>query len=211
MASGCATTVPPAGITTSSDVTAGTASEHQLLHDTTNQAEPGGGGAPNAGIAAPGLSTTGPASSGTARAWLLTATVPPPLSSRLTLGGVPHRVEWSRQQATGLVVKLAGVDDRTAARAQLDRYLEVPDHSLRPLPAGRWYHHDLVGLSVRSESGRDLGTLTEVVEPPANDVWVARRGGEELLIPVIPDAVLAVDLSGGTVTVADWLLDAEDV
>jgi len=130
--------------------------------------------------------------------------------AELTLDGAPHRVEWSRQQPTGLVVKLAGVDDRSAAQGRLGRYLEVPEESLRPLPAGRWYHHDLVGLTVRSESGRDLGTLTEVVEPPANDVWVARRDGEELLIPVIPDAVLSVDMGAGTVTVADWLLDPED-
>lgn len=130
--------------------------------------------------------------------------------SELTLDGTSRRVEWSRQQTTGLVVKLAGLDDRTEAQAQRGRYLEVPDGSLRPLPAGRWYHHDLVGLAVRSESGRDLGTLTEVVEKPANDVWVAKRGAEELLIPVIPDAVLAVDMAGGGITVADWLLDPED-
>jgi 16S rRNA processing protein RimM len=130
--------------------------------------------------------------------------------SELTMDGVRHRVEWSRQQATGLVVKLAGVDDRATAQARRGLYLEVPDDSMRPLPAGRWYHHELVGLAVRSESGRDLGTLTEVVEPPANDVWVARRGGEELLIPVIPDAVLSVDVGAGMVTVADWLLDSEE-
>ena len=130
--------------------------------------------------------------------------------SELTMDGVGHRVEWSRQQATGLVVKLAGVDDRTAAQALRGSYLEVSEDTLRPLPAGRWYHHELVGLAVRSESGRDLGTLTEVVEPPANDVWVARRGGAELLIPVIPDAVLNVDVAAGMVTVADWLLDVED-
>jgi 16S rRNA processing protein RimM len=130
--------------------------------------------------------------------------------AELTLEGAGHRVEWSRQQATGLVVKLTGIDDRTAAQAWRGRYLEVPEHSLRPLPAGRWYHHELVGLAVRSESGRDLGTLTDVVERPANDVWVARRDGAELLIPVIPDAVLGVDMGGRTVTVADWLLDAEE-
>jgi 16S rRNA processing protein RimM len=130
--------------------------------------------------------------------------------AELTLEGVSHRVEWSRDQATGLVVKLSGVDDRTAAQGRRLQYLEVPEDTLRPLPAGRWYHHDLVGLAVRSESGRELGTLTDVMERPANDVWVAKRGGEELLIPVIPDAVLGVDMGGRTVTVADWLLDAED-
>ena len=130
--------------------------------------------------------------------------------SELTLDGASRRVEWSRQQTTGLVVKLAGLDDRTDAQALRGRYLEVPDTTLRPLPEGRWYHHDLVGLAVRSQGGRDLGTLTEVVEKPANDVWVAKRGGEELLIPVIPDAIVAVDMAGRLVTVADWLLDPED-
>ncbi len=130
--------------------------------------------------------------------------------SELFLDGSCHRVEWSRQQPTGLVVKLAGVDSRTAAQGRRGRYLEVPDEALRPLPAGRWYHHQLVGLAVASESGRDLGTLADVVPRPANDIWVARRGGDEVLIPVIDDAVLAVDLDAGTVTVADWLLDVEE-
>jgi 16S rRNA processing protein RimM len=130
--------------------------------------------------------------------------------AELVLDGSGRRVEWSRDQTTGLVVKLAGVDSRTDALAQRGRYLEVPDDALQALPAGRWYHHELVGLAVASESGRDLGTLAEVVPRPANDVWVARRGDAELLIPVIPDAVLRVDIGAGTVTVADWLLDVED-
>ena len=117
--------------------------------------------------------------------------------SELFLEGDSRRVEWSRQQPTGLVVKLAGVDTRTDAQQQHGRYLEVPEAALRQLPTGRWYHHDLVGLTVRSESGRDLGRLTEVIERPANDVWVATREGGELLIPVIPDAVLNVDMGAG--------------
>src|SRR2546429_342611 len=103
--------------------------------------------------------------------------------------GASHRGEWSRQQPAALVVKLTGMDTRTVAETLRGRYLEVPEEAVRPLPEGRWYHHQLVGLAVRAESGRDLGTLTEVVTRPANDVWVAQRDdGGELLVPVIPDA-----------------------
>jgi len=130
--------------------------------------------------------------------------------SELYLDGASHRVEWSRQQPAGLVVKLAGLDSRTAAETTRGRFLEVPDDAIRPLPAGRWYHHQLVGLAVRSQAGRDLGALAEVINRPANDIWVARREGREVLIPVIPDAVLSVDLEASTVTVADWLLDVEE-
>src|SRR5689334_8164768 len=79
--SGCATTEPPPGSTTSSELTAGWVSEHQLLQVTTNHAEPLAGGAPNPGMVAPGTSWTVPAFSGTATAWLLTGMAPPFWSS----------------------------------------------------------------------------------------------------------------------------------
>src|SRR5437660_9703554 len=87
--SGWATTEPPLGSTTSSELTAGSASVHQLLHVTTNHAEPPAGGEPYTGIATPGTSWTVPAFSGTARAWLLTWTGPPFWRSSATRGGVP--------------------------------------------------------------------------------------------------------------------------
>jgi 16S rRNA processing protein RimM len=109
-----------------------------------------------------------------------------------------------------LIVKLAGLNDRTEAARRRGCWLEVPEADLRPLPAGRWYHHQLVGLAVRSQGGVDLGTLTEVVTGPAHDVWVARQGAVEHLVPVAGDAVVDVDLEGGHITVADWLLNVED-
>jgi 16S rRNA processing protein RimM len=130
--------------------------------------------------------------------------------AELFLEGASRRVEWSRRQPTGLVVKLAGLDDRDQAAAQRGRYLEVADEALRELPAGRWYHDDLVGLAVATEGGADLGTLVEVLTAPANDVWVARRGSDEHLVPVTREAVLAVDMEARRVTVADWLLNVEE-
>jgi 16S rRNA processing protein RimM len=130
--------------------------------------------------------------------------------SELVLDGCSHHVEWSRQQRAGLIVKLCDLDTRTAAEAHRGRYLEVPDSHLRRLPEGRWYHHQLVGLGVKTEDGRALGTLTEVMSLPANDVWVAKDGVVDRLIPATRDAVLEVDLEAGRVTVADWLLEVED-
>ena len=108
------------------------------------------------------------------------------------LNGVPARVEWSRPHGEHLVVKLAGVDTRNEAELLRGRHIEVDDDDLRPLPEGRWYHHDLVGLAVATEGGRALGTLTEV------------------LVPATKEAILAVDVPAGRVTVADWLLEEED-
>jgi 16S rRNA processing protein RimM len=126
------------------------------------------------------------------------------------LAGELRRVEWARPRADGVVLKLTGVDDRTAAGLQVGRYLEVPPSELKPLPADRWYHHQLLGLAVRTADGRALGEIVDVLEKPANDVWVARAGRQEHLVPATKDAVLEVDLDQRLVVVADWLLELED-
>lgn len=109
-----------------------------------------------------------------------------------------------------LVVKLGGIDNRTMAELLRGRYLEVDDAAAKPLGDGRFYHHQLIGLEVRTVSGKPLGAIHEVLERPANDVWVSRLGSTEFLIPATRDAVVGVDLPARAVTVADWLLDVEE-
>ena len=130
--------------------------------------------------------------------------------ARVLLDGFQHHVEWSRESQPGLVVKLRGIDNRTMAELFRGRYLEVPDEQMRALEEGRFYHRQVVGLAVVTRSGRPLGTIAEVLERPANDVWVCGEGAIEHLIPATKDAVLEVDLGGGRVVVADWLVKVED-
>ncbi len=133
--------------------------------------------------------------------------------SELHLEGVARTVEWRQQAAGALVLKLSGLDDRTAAERLRGTYVEVPEEDRRILGAGAWYVDQLLGLRVRSESGRELGTLVEVLERPANDVWVVRGEGAaaaETLVPATREAVLSVDLPAAEVVVADWLLDGEE-
>ena len=128
----------------------------------------------------------------------------------MLLDGSQHHVEWSRESQPGLVVKLRGIDNRTMAELFRGRYLEVPDEQMRALEEGRFYHRQVIGLAVVTSSGRPLGVIAEVLERPANDLWVCGQGSIEHLIPATKDAVLEVDLSAGKVVVADWLVKVED-
>jgi 16S rRNA processing protein RimM len=130
--------------------------------------------------------------------------------SRLVLEGDERVVEWSRNAGGDLVVKLKGVDNRTMAQLFRGRYLEIGDEAARPPGEGRFYHHQLVGLAVSTASGHGLGQIAEVLERPANDVWVCREGSLEHLIPATRDAVVKVDLDEGRVVVADWLVKVEE-
>jgi 16S rRNA processing protein RimM len=130
--------------------------------------------------------------------------------SRLLVEGDELVVEWSRNAAGGLLVKFVGIDDRTAAEQLRGRYLEVGEAAARPPGEGRFYHHQLIGLEVATAGGARLGHIQEVLERPANDVWVSRADSAEHLIPATREAVLEVDLEAGRVVVADWLLEMED-
>jgi 16S rRNA processing protein RimM len=128
----------------------------------------------------------------------------------LVLDGSPHAVEWSREGHPGLVVKLNGIENRTVADLFRGRYLEVPDEEMRSLEEGRFYHRQVVGLEVLTESGDRIGVVEEILERPANDVWVSRNGQVEHLIPATKDAIVAVDLEARRVVVADWIFRVEE-
>jgi 16S rRNA processing protein RimM len=130
--------------------------------------------------------------------------------ANLLLDGCARRVEWSREGHPGLVVKFLGIDNRTLAELFRGRYLEVPEEEMKPLEEGRFYHRQVVGLAVETQSGERVGVVAEVLERPANDVWISREGPIEHLIPATKDAIVNVDLTGGRVVVADWVFKVEE-
>ena len=65
------------------------------------------------------------------------------------------------------------------------------------------------GLTVVTDEGRELGTLVQIIETGANDVYVVRDGTREHLIPAIADVVVDVDLEARRMTIhaIEGLLD----
>ena len=75
---------------------------------------------------------------------------------------------------------------------------------------GEFFICDLIGLKVITDTGEQLGTLTEVLETGANNVYeVTTDDNKVILIPVIDQCILAHDMQAGTVTVhlLEGLLD----
>jgi 16S rRNA processing protein RimM len=83
--------------------------------------------------------------------------------------------------------------------------LAVPRSELPAPEADSYYVFDLVGLAVEEEGGRRLGSVTEVVPGPANDVLELDSGR---LLPFVEACVLQVDVDGGRIVVAPGFIDA---
>ena len=103
----------------------------------------------------------------------------------------------------GLVAKLDGVVDRDQAAALMDFTVSVDRGQLPENPDGTYYWADLVGLTVTTQQGQQLGTVDYMMETGANDVMVV-AGDRERLIPFVLGQVVAkVDLESGLILV-DW-------
>ena len=113
----------------------------------------------------------------------------------------PMKVENVRFNQQWVLLKLAGIDDRNAAGTLRGAWLQVPEEEGIPLEEGEVYLYQLIGLTVRERGGRELGRLEEIIETPANDVYLVRGPLGELLLPAIADVILEIDAAAGEMIV----------
>ncbi|MFQ7544171.1 MAG: ribosome maturation factor RimM, partial [Veillonella nakazawae] len=72
--------------------------------------------------------------------------------------------------------------------------IQVRREDLVELPEGRYYIFDMIGLEVQDTKGNVLGTLTDVLQPGANDVYVVSKEGEpDQLFAAIDDVIIDID------------------
>jgi 16S rRNA processing protein RimM len=97
------------------------------------------------------------------------------------------RIERWRPDQPGILVKFAGIDTPEAAKECLVKgYLTICRDEVAPLPSSdAFYVFDLVGCRVEDESGRDMGAVVDVLEMPSTDVFIIRRNGEEVMVPMM--------------------------
>ena len=116
----------------------------------------------------------------------------------------------STKRGTVVVLKLDGVDTREAADLLRRQSVFAREEDLPPLADGEFFLHDLIGLNVVTDQEDGVGTVKEVLELPANNVYVvARAGRPDALIPAVPAFIDEVDIEAGRLVVRpiDGLLD----
>jgi 16S rRNA processing protein RimM len=117
--------------------------------------------------------------------------------AELLLDGLPARIEAVRFVKNLPILKLDGVADREGAETLRGRALSISAASLTPLPDGEWYVRDLIGCGLYDENGNILGTITDVIQNGAQDLYeIALPGGRRFLLPAVEDFVLRVDVIG---------------
>ena len=100
-----------------------------------------------------------------------------------------------------VILKFKGIDSINDIEKYKGKDLLVTRENAIPLNEGEYYIADIIGATVVTEDGAQFGILKDVLTTVANDVYVVDHEGTEVLLPVIPDCVLARDMEQKIVTV----------
>jgi 16S rRNA processing protein RimM len=100
-----------------------------------------------------------------------------------------------------LLLTFEGIHDRDAADALRGGQITIERANLPAPDEAGYYLGDLIGYEVLAESGEAIGLVKDTWDLPANDVLQVDRQGQEILIPLIDEVVVAIDHPGKKVII----------
>lgn len=109
----------------------------------------------------------------------------------------PYRLLGSdlRKNGRQVILRFDGLTSREEAEKLHGKWIWISTEEAMPLAEGVYYIHQVLGLRVETEEGEQLGLLTEVLCPGANDVYVVSDGEREVLLPALEEVIRQVDLA----------------
>lgn len=109
-----------------------------------------------------------------------------------------------------VILKFKGFDNINDIERYKGKNLYVTRENAVKLKRNEYFIADLIGLEVYDEDDQHLGTLSNVIETGANDVYEVKfEDGREVLFPAIRQCILDVDMESRKmkVHIMEGLLD----
>ncbi|MGE3075972.1 MAG: ribosome maturation factor RimM [Dehalococcoidia bacterium] len=117
------------------------------------------------------------------------------------LSGVRRVVERARQDHEHWILKIQGINNRNDVEDLRGELVEAADNDVQRDDDESYFIHELIGLKVVTTSGETLGNITEVLQTGANDVYVVKGDGPEIMVPAIGGVIEAINVSAGVVSI----------
>ena len=101
-----------------------------------------------------------------------------------------------------VILKFKGIDNINDIEKYKGKSLYVTREHAVKLKKDEYFIADLIGIQVVSDEGEELGTISDVLQTGANDVYVVSKdGAKDLLIPAIHACIQNVDVAAGQMEV----------
>lgn len=107
----------------------------------------------------------------------------------------PLRIESVRPFQKGFLVHFGGVESRSQAEMLRGRYLYRSIEDIEPLADGEVFYHQLLGMTVVTLSGEEVGTIGEVFEMSPADLLEVHGERGVVVVPFLDHIVVEVDVT----------------
>ncbi len=108
---------------------------------------------------------------------------------------LPLEIEGVKFFKQFAILKFKGIDNINDIEKYKGKSLLVDRKNAVRLQKDEYFVADMIGMEVYTEDGKLFGTLKDVMETGANDVYIIdMTEGGEVLIPAIKQCVLKVDV-----------------
>jgi 16S rRNA processing protein RimM len=115
----------------------------------------------------------------------------------------PRLILSRRSHQQGMLLTFEGLQTPEAVGVLRNEYVYVSAADRPALPAGEYYHHQLVGIQVFTLEGELLGELSEIMVSAAHDIYVIRMPiGRQILIPAVESYIKEIDLENQRMVVS---------
>jgi 16S rRNA processing protein RimM len=124
---------------------------------------------------------------------------------KIYINGETHIVEDIKTAGKGgMVLSLEGINGSHIAGGFRKAVIEIDSDALPPPPDGMYYGHQLIGIKVVTVEGDEVGTINEIIETGANDVYGVKPASpdeQDVMVPALKDVIVSVDLEAGVMMV----------
>jgi 16S rRNA processing protein RimM len=97
------------------------------------------------------------------------------------------------------LIKTTEITDRTSAEHMKGKLVEVLREDAVELEKGEYFIEDLKGIAVRDLDGSEVGTLKDVMQTGATDIFYLEIGGKDMMMPFLKEYVAEINMEDGFV------------
>ncbi|XJS09715.1 ribosome maturation factor RimM [Aerococcaceae bacterium WGS1372] len=122
-------------------------------------------------------------------------------------------VENSRLSKGTYIIKFKEINNINEVEPYKNMWLAVREDQQQSLEEHEFYYHEIIGLTVKTTEGKEIGMIKDILDLGSNDVWVIQRHkAKDALIPYIEDVVKEVNIEEGLVIIElmEGLIDDEN-
>lgn len=110
---------------------------------------------------------------------------------------VPIEIERIRPHKKFLLVKVKNSNSITNGLQFKGGFISIEKKYRPELEAGEYYHDELIGLEVKTESGRNFGIVKDIHRYGTNEILIISNSGKEHMVPAVDEFVVKVDIESG--------------